>query len=154
MRYWNVTGEGYHFNYSTNYTTKKYQHFNLKDCAGNDISVEGSSVKISSYVSNQILIRTEYNNLWTIHTLCSLHTKYLIVGFHSLMSDTNPSMKTVDLKGTQVNTQVDILAYVNHSYVTFITSEYKHLNIFFTKHWEPDFDMGVSEWIGKDAIFG
>lgn len=81
MRYWNVTGEGYHFNYSTNYTTKIYQHFNIEDCAGNGISVEGSSVKISRYVSNQILIRTEYNNLWTIHTLCSLHTKYLICGY-------------------------------------------------------------------------
>jgi hypothetical protein len=47
------------------------------------------------------------------------------------MSDTSLSMKTADLKGAQVNTQVDILAYVVHSYVTFITNEYKHLNIFY-----------------------
>jgi hypothetical protein len=65
------------------------------------------------------------------HTLCSLHTKYLILGFHSHMSDINLSKKTADLKGTQLNTQVDILAYVNHSSVTFITSEYKNLNIFY-----------------------
>ena len=47
------------------------------------------------------------------------------------MSDINLSKKTADLKGTQLNTQVDILAYVNHSSVTFITSEYKNLNIFY-----------------------
>lgn len=64
------------------------------------------------------------------HTLCSLHTKYLILGFHSDRSDINLSKKTADLKGTQLNTQVDILAYVNHSSVTF-TSEYKNLNIFY-----------------------
>lgn len=126
MRYWNVTGEGHHFNYNTNYTTKKYQHFNIKDCAGNGISVEGNSVKISRYVSNQILKRNEYSNLWTIHTPCSLHTKYLIFVFHSLMSDTNLSMKTADLMGTQLTTQGDILAYVNHSYITFIISEHKY----------------------------
>lgn len=126
MRYWNVTGEGYHFNYNTNYTTKKYQHFNIKDCAGNGISVEGNSVKIRRYVSNQIIIRNEYNNLWTIHTLCSLHTKNLIFVFHSLMFDKNLSMKRADLNGTQLNTQGDILAYVNYSYVTFNISEHEN----------------------------
>jgi len=40
------------------------------------------------------------------------------------MFDTNLSMKTDDLKGTQLNTQGDILAYVNHSYVTFNISEH------------------------------
>jgi hypothetical protein len=114
MRYWNVTGEGHHFNYSTSYTTKKYQHFNIKDCAGIGISVEGCSLKIGRYVSNQILIWTEYSNLRTLHTLCSLHTKYFIFGFHSLMSDRDLSMNTADSKGTQLNIQVDILAYVNH----------------------------------------
>lgn len=59
MRYCNITREGYHFNYNTNYTTKIYQDFNIKDCAGKGISVEGNSVKISRYVSNQILIRNE-----------------------------------------------------------------------------------------------
>jgi hypothetical protein len=39
------------------------------------------------------------------------------------MSDKNLSKKTAELKGTQLNTQGDILAYVNHSYVTFNSSE-------------------------------
>jgi len=49
------------------------------------------------------------------------------------MSDTNLSMKTADLKGTQLNTQGDILAYVNHSYVTFIISEHKNKYILLLK---------------------
>jgi hypothetical protein len=114
MRYCNVTGEGYHFNYSTSYKTKKYQHVNIKDCARNGIPVEGCSLKIGRYVSNQILIRMEYSNLRTLHTLCSLHTKHLIFGFHTLLTDRDLSMKTDDSKGTQLNTQVDTLAYVMH----------------------------------------
>jgi len=35
-------------------------------------------------------------------------------------------MRTADLKHTQLNTQGDILAYVNCSYVTFIISEHEN----------------------------
>ena len=42
------------------------------------------------------------------------------------MFDTNLSMKTADLKGTQLNTQGDILAYVNYSCVTFNISEHEN----------------------------
>jgi len=42
------------------------------------------------------------------------------------MFDKNLSMKRADLNGTQLNTQGDILAYVNYSYVTFNISEHEN----------------------------